>query len=173
MHEPNRESTRSGLVIETKVDRSSTREPSPAMVHFDGPIFRSGVDSVATPSFSMRALSPDSAIGACTGQNNQQIENLGRDDHLSFDFVNGRDASNLSPLRIFIVHPKPGILSRATASKLYSFHAPQVECILGSSPRTKGKASAPYQFGGEGRRLLCWRPAHPPADKPPLRVPKT
>jgi IS5 family transposase len=31
--------------------------------------------------------------------------------------------------------------------KLYSFHAPEVECTPGSSPRAKGKASAPYEFG--------------------------
>jgi IS5 family transposase len=31
--------------------------------------------------------------------------------------------------------------------KIYALHAPEVECILGSSPRTKGKARTPYEFG--------------------------
>jgi IS5 family transposase len=31
--------------------------------------------------------------------------------------------------------------------KLYSFQAPEVECTPGSSPRAKGKAAAPYEFG--------------------------
>ncbi len=31
--------------------------------------------------------------------------------------------------------------------KLYALHAPEVECIPGSSPRTKGKAHKPYEFG--------------------------
>ena len=31
--------------------------------------------------------------------------------------------------------------------KLYSYHAPEVECTLGSSPKAKGKARAPYEFG--------------------------
>jgi transposase, IS5 family len=36
---------------------------------------------------------------------------------------------------------------RQRGQKVYSLHAPEVECILGSSPRTKGKARAPYEFG--------------------------
>jgi IS5 family transposase len=36
---------------------------------------------------------------------------------------------------------------RQRGPKVYSLHAPEVECILGSSPRTKGKARAPYEFG--------------------------
>jgi IS5 family transposase len=36
---------------------------------------------------------------------------------------------------------------RERGRKLYSLHAPEVECILGSSPRTKGKAHKPYEFG--------------------------
>jgi transposase, IS5 family len=31
--------------------------------------------------------------------------------------------------------------------KIYSLHAPEVECTLGSSPRAKGKAHRPYEFG--------------------------
>ena len=34
--------------------------------------------------------------------------------------------------------------------KLYSFHAPEVECILGSSPRTKGKARRPLRVRRQG-----------------------
>ena len=36
---------------------------------------------------------------------------------------------------------------RQRGRKVYALHAPEVECILGSSPRTKGKARAPYEFG--------------------------
>ena len=36
---------------------------------------------------------------------------------------------------------------RERGRKVYSLHAPEVECILGSSPRTKGKAHKPYEFG--------------------------
>jgi IS5 family transposase len=31
--------------------------------------------------------------------------------------------------------------------KIYSLHAPEVECTLGSSPRAKGKPHRPYEFG--------------------------
>jgi transposase, IS5 family len=31
--------------------------------------------------------------------------------------------------------------------KVYSLHAPEVECTLGSSPRAKGKPHKPYEFG--------------------------
>jgi IS5 family transposase len=36
---------------------------------------------------------------------------------------------------------------RSRGPKVYSLHAPEVECILGSSPRAKGKAHRPYEFG--------------------------
>jgi transposase, IS5 family len=36
---------------------------------------------------------------------------------------------------------------RERGRKVYALHAPEVECILGSSPRTKGKAHKPYEFG--------------------------
>jgi transposase, IS5 family len=36
---------------------------------------------------------------------------------------------------------------RQRGQKVYSLHAPEVECTLGSSPRAKGKARAPYEFG--------------------------
>ena len=36
---------------------------------------------------------------------------------------------------------------RERSRKLSSLHTPEVECILGSSPRTKAKAHKPYEFG--------------------------
>jgi len=36
---------------------------------------------------------------------------------------------------------------RQRGQKVYSLHAPEVECTLGSSPRAKGKARMPYEFG--------------------------
>ena len=36
---------------------------------------------------------------------------------------------------------------RERGKKIYSLHAPEVECTLGSSPRAKGKPHKPYEFG--------------------------
>jgi transposase, IS5 family len=38
-------------------------------------------------------------------------------------------------------------MQRQRGPKVYSLHAPEVECTPGSSPRAKGKAHRPYEFG--------------------------
>jgi hypothetical protein len=56
--------------------------------------------------------------------------------------------------------------------KVYALHAPEVECIFGSSPRTKGKARTPLRVRLQGQRghprhLTQGRPVCPPCQGAP------